>query len=148
MEATEPGRAFLDTNVLVYTFDTADEAKQQRAQSLLREIPAASLVVSAQVLGEFFWTVTRRLETPLGRDAALAAVDRFSRLGVVVIDKHLVRAAIELTGSASISYWDALIVKAARFGACRRLLTEDLNHGQVIDGVRVENPFLDPADKP
>lgn len=146
MAATERGRVFLDTNVLVYLFDTADRTKQDRARSLLREIPAAALVVSAQVLGEFFRATTRRLPTPLDETTAVSAVARFSRFTVVPIDGPLVRAAIDLTRSASIAYWDALIIKAASSSACRRLLTEDLNHGQVIDGVRIENPFLDSTD--
>lgn len=145
MVATERGRVFLDTNVLVYLFDTADRAKQRRAQSLLRETPAPSLVVSAQVLGEFYWASTRKLATPLDHGSAVAAVARFTRFHVVPIDGQLARDAIELTESASIAYWDALIVKAASSSACGRLLTEDLNHGQVIDGVRIENPFLEPA---
>ncbi len=146
MGATESGRVFLDTNVLVYLFDTRDPTKQHRAQSLLREIPSASLVVSAQVLGEFYWATTRKLPTPLDHGTAESAVARFSRLRVVAVDRQLVRDAIDLSDSVSIGYWDALIVKAASLASCPRLLTEDLNHGQVIDGVRIENPFRDSAD--
>lgn len=142
MDTAEPGRAFLDTNVLVYLFDTGEPGKQQRAQSLLRETPAPLLVTSAQVLGELYWATTRRLATPLDHDTARAAVHRFTRLTVVPVDKELVRGAIELTQAAAIAYWDALVVKAAAASACSRLLTEDLDHGQIIDGVRIENPFL------
>ena len=73
---------------------------------------------------------------------ARAALGWLSGLTVVPIDRDLVLGAIDLTERASIAYWDALIVRAAASAGCRRLLTEDLNHGQVIDGVRVENPFL------
>lgn len=141
MSAGEPSRAFFDTDVLVYLFDTADGAKQAHAQSLLRETPTASVVVSAQVLGEFYWATTRKLATPLDDETARSAVERLARFTVVSLDKELVRGAIELARTTSLAYWDALIVEAAKVGACRRLLTEDLNHGQVIDGVRIENPF-------
>lgn len=146
MTASEPDRTFLDTNVLVYLFDTQDEAKHERARSLLQETPAASLVLSTQVLSEFYWATTRRLSVPLDHAAAATAVDRLCRLAVVAIDKEMVRGAIELAEATSIAYWDALVVRAASFSVCQRLFTEDLNHGQVIDGVRVENPFLQLAD--
>jgi predicted nucleic acid-binding protein len=105
-------------------------------------MPPASIVVSAQVLGEFYWIVTRRLSSALSVAEAASAVDRLSRLSVVPLDRDMVLRAIALSESADIQYWDALIVQAAAAGGCRRLLTEDLNHGQVIDGVTVENPFV------
>ncbi|MDQ3973591.1 MAG: hypothetical protein M3276_04535 [Actinomycetota bacterium] len=71
----------------------------------------------------------RRLATPLGHDAAAAAIDRLARLTVVAVDKELVRGSQRLTRAALISYWDALVVRAASLGACECLLTEDLNHG-------------------
>jgi predicted nucleic acid-binding protein len=78
----------------------------------------------------------------LAYDEARAAIAWLSRLIVIPIDTDMVLAAIELGHSASIAYWDALIVGAAASAGCRRVLTEDLNHGQIIDGVRVENPFI------
>ena len=141
MDASARGNAFFDTNVLVYGFDERDPAKQERAANLLTEY-AGSIVVSSQVLSEFYWTVTRKLPSPLTAAEARSAIGSLSRFIVVPIDRDLVHAAIELADSASIAYWDALIVRAASSMACRRLLTEDLNHGQIIDSVRVENPFL------
>ncbi len=91
---------------------------------------------------------TRRLATPLGHDAAAAAIDRLARLTVVAVDKEFVRGSPRLTQAALINHWDALVVRAARLGACERLLTGDLNHGQVIDGVRIQNPFRDLAGGP
>lgn len=146
MSGTDPGRAFFDTNVLVYLFDAADPVKQQQAQSLLRDTPPSSVVVSAQVLGELYWATTRKLATPLAHDAARSATERVARFAVVPVDKELVRGALGLVESESLAYWDALIVEAANVGACHRLLTEDLNHGQVIKGVRIEDPFRGAAD--
>lgn len=68
-------------------------------------------------------------------------MDQLCRLRVVAVDRNLVRAAIELTESVQLSYWDGLILAAARSAGCHRLLTEDLNHGQILGGVRIENPF-------
>lgn len=133
-------RAFVDTNVLVYAFDDRDEAKRDRARALVAE-PPAPLVISAQVIGEFHVTVTRKLPTPLGQDDAAAAVNELLRLPVVPVDGELARAAVRTSAEAQLSYWDALIVEAAVVGGCDLLLTEDLSAGQTIRGVRVENPF-------
>lgn len=140
MDASGRGRAFFDTNILVYAFDTEEPEKQAIAQRLVAETPL--IVLSAQVLGEFYWTATRKLPQPLPRDQARSVVEWFSYMTVVAINDDLVRSAIALSDLASIAYWDALIVKAASSSGCSLLLTEDLNHGQVIDGVRIENPFL------
>lgn len=134
------GRAFVDTNVWVYAFDDAEPAKRDRARALLAD-PPGTLVVSAQVLGEFYVVVTRRLAAPVDPQVARAAVDQLCRLPVVPVDAELVRAASGTAQSAQLSYWDALIVEAAATAGCDRLLTEDLAAGTTIRSVRIENPF-------
>ena len=141
MDASPGAKAFFDTNVLVYAFDYRDLAKQERAASLLTE-HAGAIVISGQVLSEFYWTVTRKLPSPLTRDEALTAISLLSRFTVVPIERDLVLTAIELGDTTSIAFWDALIVKAASTSGCARLLTEDLSHGQTVDGIRVEDPFV------
>jgi predicted nucleic acid-binding protein len=134
-------RAFLDTNVLVYLFDHDEPAKRARAKQLLEQAKPGELALSVQVLGEFYVVVTRKLKRPLDTSAALQAVDWLSLLRVVALDPVLVKAAIQTSRSSQLSYWDALIVASAKAGGCKRLLTEDLNDGQQIGSVRVENPF-------
>ncbi len=131
--------AFLDTNVLVYAFDARDPGKQARAVELLESGPR--FVVSAQVLGEFYVTVTRKLAEPLEEAVAADAVERLAALRVIPIDGRVSIAAIETARLHQLSYWDALILEAAAFAGCDVLLTEDLAHGSVLRGVRVENPF-------
>ena len=133
-------RAFVDTNVLVYAFDDGAPSKRDRARALLTT-PPAPLVISAQVIGEFYVVVTRKLATPLDEDHAGAAVAELLRLPVVPIDGELARAAVSTSRAARLSYWDALIVEAAAAAGCDRLLTEDLSDGATIRSVRVENPF-------
>jgi len=136
------GRSFVDTNVVVYAVDEnpADRAKHDTAAELLvRE--AESLVLSTQVLQEFYHAVTRKLRTPLDAGRAAAAVRALSKMEVVGSDAALVLAAIDTSQSAQISIWDALIVEAAHRADCERVLTEDLSDGQVIRGVRIDNPF-------
>ncbi len=138
-----PDRAFLDTNVLVYAVDHDNRAKAECAREILATDEPGQLAISAQVLGEFYVVATGKLQRPLDPVLAEHAVEWLAFLDVVALDATSVRAAIRLARSSQLSYWDALIVTAAAAGRCERILTEDLNHGQVIAGVRVENPFRD-----
>lgn len=134
-------RSFVDTNVLVYASDADEPEKRHVARKALADAPAGTLVISTQVLVEYYVTVTRKLARALTVDDAAARVDELARLPVVISDTTLVQAAIATSRSATISLWDALIVEAARVGGCDRLLTEDLSAGSTIRGVRIENPF-------
>jgi len=134
-------RIFVDTNVWVYAVDGADPLKQARAREILSPVHGASIVTSAQVLGEFYATVTRNLARSVAPGDAAAMVERMRRLPVVEIDADRVGAAIDGSRSWQLSYWDALIVVAAQAAGCSRLLSEDLGAGVSYGAVRVENPF-------
>jgi predicted nucleic acid-binding protein len=134
-------RSFVDTNVWVYAVDRSDSAKQSRAQEVLQPTPDADLVISAQVLGEFFSVVTRKFARQVPIDEARALVAQMSRLPVVPIDARLVEAAIALSKEWQLSYWDGLIIAAAETSGCARLLSEDMSHGVVYGSVQVQNPF-------
>ena len=136
------GRTFLDSNVLVYSVDESpsEKAKHERAVELLSAQPE-SLVVSTQVLQEFYVVTTRKLKNPLSEERAARAVHGIAKLDVVGVDAPLVLAAIDTSRTVQISLWDALIIAAANRAGCERVLSEDLNAGQVISGVRIENPF-------
>ena len=133
-------KPFIDTNVLVYANDPADKRKQQIARETLLE-QAGSLVLSAQVLSEFYSVVTRKFSPLLGLEDARTIVDDLRRFPVVVLDEQLVLDAITISARAMLSYWDGLILAAARVAGCDVVLTEDLSHGSAIAGVRIENPF-------
>lgn len=135
------GSTFFDTNVLVYLFDRSAAAKQKRARALLAEL-APAIVISTQVLLEFYVTATAKLTPPLSPEDAESQVRNFSAFDVVAIDVALVRRAISLSREHKLSLWDALIVESARARGCTRLLTEDLQHGREFGRLRVENPFL------
>ncbi|MDQ3579674.1 MAG: PIN domain-containing protein [Actinomycetota bacterium] len=134
-------KSFLDTNVLVYLFDGSDPEKQRRADSVLESHDAARLVVSTQVLGEFYVTVTRKLVPPMDSASAMAAIAWISDYIVVPLDVSMVHKAIETSRTAQLSYWDALIIEAAASAGCDRILTEDLAAGSVLRGVLIDNPF-------
>jgi predicted nucleic acid-binding protein len=136
-------RSFFDTNVLLYLFDNREPDKKAAAQELIqREVEADRASLSTQVLQEFYVNATRKLAFPLSPEVAGARVRDFSRLPLVQVDVPLILAAISRSQRMSFSLWDAMIVEAALKAGADRLLTEDLQHGQVIEGMRVENPFL------
>lgn len=133
-------RCFYDTNILVYLFDNDSQSKQARARALLDE-EKDKIVLSVQILGEFYVTVTRKLKVPLAPDAAAEAVESFSRFEVEPLTAELVLAAVRRSRSSLFSYWDSLMVETARHAGAEVLFTEDLQHGQEIDGLRIVNPF-------
>ena len=135
-------RIFVDTNVWVYTVDQGEPDKQAQARLAVAPAPDMDVVVSAQVLGEFYVTVTRRLAVPLAAPEAAGLVDRMRGLSVVPIDSDLVAAALANARAWQTSYWDALILTAAETSGCDVVLSEDLSHDRVYGTVRVENPFL------
>jgi predicted nucleic acid-binding protein len=135
---------FIDTNVLVYLFDADAPEKKARALELFAATTLADeAVLSTQVLQEFFVTVTRKLQTPLPLDRAEQVVSELASLPMVSVDAPLVLRGIARQRTTGYSFWDALIIEAALAGGAERLLTEDLQNGQVIDGLRIENPFMD-----
>lgn len=133
--------SFVDTNVLVYAYDQGDVHKRSIAVKILED-DTLDLVVSAQVLDEFYWVVTRKLNRPLAEEVAHEVVRLLSQGDVVAIDATLVDAAITMARQHRLSLWDAAIVAAARRADCGELLTEDLAHGSTIAGITIRNPFL------
>jgi len=134
-------RTFLDSNILVYAEDSATPGKQERAIGLILEHGRQrSGVVSLQVLGEYFHTVTRQLRLDAG--VARSQVEFYSRYRVVVPAVMDVLAAIDLHRLHGFSYWDSLILQCARQSGCSVLLSEDMQNGQIVDGVKIVNPFL------
>jgi predicted nucleic acid-binding protein len=133
-------RPFVDTNVLVYAHDRDEPHKQATAHRVLDE-HAHDLVVSTQVLTEFYVATTRKLARPLDPERATRQVDELGRGTVVSVDVDLVRAAIALSRDRQLSLWDALIVRAAQRGGCDTVLTEDLQDGAMFDGIVIRNPF-------
>jgi predicted nucleic acid-binding protein len=134
--------AFLDTNVLVYAFDEGEPAKREVARDLVEEhLMGDDGMLSVQVLREFY-SATRKPSYPLPDEEAAEAVRYLAAFSPISEDVGMVLGAVRRSRELVLSFWDALIVEAALKGGADRLLTEDLQHGQVIEGLRVENPFL------
>jgi predicted nucleic acid-binding protein len=135
--------AFVDTNVLVYAFDRSSSPKKRVAQRLINELMEEDrLRVSTQVLQELFVTLTRKVSRPCSSDEALAVLEDLAAWPLMAVDYAAIRAAVGLAGQAKISFWDALVVVAAARTGAAVLYTEDMNDGQEILGVRINNPFV------
>jgi len=132
---------FLDTNVLVYAVSSApaEAAKKERTLELIEH---ADFGLSAQVLQEFYVTVTRKIAKPLSPEAAVALLDELRVFPIVETDYPLIVSGIEVSLEHEISYWDGTVVAAASALGASVLYTEDLNHRQTYGSVRAVNPFL------
>lgn len=133
-------RAFVDTNVWVYAVDRDEPDRQASARQLLRDLGSGA-VLSTQVMAEYHVTVTRKLGRPVPLADAGQHLQRMARLQVVPTDAALVVEAAALALSHQLSLWDAMVVRAAAVSGCEVLHTEDLTDGQILDGIRISNPF-------
>jgi predicted nucleic acid-binding protein len=137
-------KVFIDTNVLVYAHDMDAGQKHQTAKSILNDLLQRRCgALSMQVLQEFYVTVTRKLSSPLPKDEARAIFEDFSSLCVATTPEDI-RQAFLIEDGARIGFWDALIVAAAVRSGAAKIFSEDLNPGQTITGIRIENPFAAP----
>ncbi len=134
-------RTFIDTNVLIYAHDIDATAKNEVAKAVLRELWSERTgVLSMQVLQEFYVNVTRKIGTPLPKDTARKVVNSY--VAWCMETTHFeISAAFRIEDESRIGFWDALIVSSAVKSGATRILSEDLNAGQLISGIHVENPF-------
>ena len=135
-------RSFIDTNVLIYSDDSAFPEKREIAVELLTTLRRSGTgVLSIQVLQEYFAIATRKL----GVEVSLAQrrMELFARFDVVIPSIALLSSAVDLHRLRSLSWWDALVVQSAVSAGCSVLLSEDMQHGATLSGVRIENPFSD-----
>ena len=134
-------RALVDTNIWVYTVDSADPDRRRRALQAVGPAAEHELVVSSQVLSEFYAVVTRKLATPLDPAVAQRLVAQMAALPVVPVDGPLVITAVERSRAWDVSIWDALILCAAESAGCALVLSEDLAGGRTYGSVAVRNPL-------
>jgi predicted nucleic acid-binding protein len=135
------GRTFVDTNVLIYAHDADAKAKHGAAKNILRELWSERIgVLSPQVLQEFYVNVTKKIPHPLSKESARLVVSTYSIWCVETTSAEIANA-FRIEDESRIGFWDALIVASALKGGAHRILSEDLNSGQTIAGIRIENPF-------
>jgi len=133
---------FVDTNILVYAHDKSAGGKREAAADLLlRLLDDSKGLLSVQVLMEFFVAVTRKIPKPLSPKTASQVIRDLSFWTVFSPAAEDVLAGIGIADKYRISFWDAMIVRAAQATGASVLWSEDLNHGQIYEGVEVKNPF-------
>ena len=134
------GAVFLDTNVLIYAAQKSNKVKQKRARELINELSVKrQAVISSQVVSEFISIARKKLGCS---DSSLRRlVAKFAAFKIVSIDFEDTSRALEVSILNKISYWDALIIVAAKKSKCSLISTEDLNSGQQIEGMVIFNPF-------
>ena len=136
-------KVFFDTNVLVYAFDKSEPEKGAIARQLIRDFGTdGSLVLSTQVLQEYYVTVTKAGKSLLTREEAEEIVNDFAEFPLVQVDKSVVLRAMKRHQSEVFSFWDSLIVESAIQSGCSQLLSEDMQHGLVVDSLTICNPFI------
>lgn len=137
------GKVFVDTNILIYAHDLDAGQRNEISAAILRDLWENRIgIISTQVLQEFYVNVTRKIENPLPKSKARGIIESYLAWPVELNDAGTVLSASEIEERYMLSFWDAMIVASARKAKAEKLLTEDLNHGQEIEGILVENPFV------
>ena len=136
-------KIFIDTNILVYAHDLDAGDRHDKAAAVIEDLWDTNAgVISTQVLQEFYVTVTRKIIAPLERIRAREMIRNYLVWPVHLNDAETILSASEIEARSNLSFWDALIVAAARILKADKILSEDMNHGQRIEGILIENPFL------
>ena len=133
-------KSFLDTNILIYQMDGRDPPKQKKCRELVRALVLKhEAVISTQILQEFYVACTAKLKiTPI---LVKGMMHGYQNMEVVTVGTDLINETVDTSVQYHISFWDALVVVSAESAKCQYLITEDLNEGQVIRNVRVQNPM-------
>ena len=136
---------FIDTNVFIYQLEALDERKAAIADEIIRDgIASGNACISFQVIQETLNTVIRKAEVPLDRESAGSYLENvLAPLFRVPATIDLYERALDIQGRYRYSFYDSLIIGAALIGGCSRIYTEDLQHGQRIEGLTIHNPFAD-----
>ncbi len=134
------GKYFLHSNFFVYLFSENEPAKRHRCREILQKAEAkVHFVVSTQVMKEFAAVMIGKFKmAPL---VVKNIIDDLSEFEVIITDTYLIKEAIDIHLLHQLSFWDSLIVSAAKNANCSMVLTEDMDDGQVIEGVTIQNPF-------
>ncbi|HSZ60640.1 MAG TPA: PIN domain-containing protein [Terriglobales bacterium] len=134
-------KTFVDSNILIYAHDSDAKSKHAVAKSVLAELwSERSGTLSVQVLQEFYVNVTRKIALPISKAAARLVVNSYAIWSAETTPAEI-SMAFQIEDESRIGFWDALIVASALKRGATRILSEDLNGGQMIAGVKIENPF-------
>lgn len=136
------GKIFVDTNILVYSYDISAGEKQVKASEIMKELwDTGRGVISTQILQEFFVTVTGKIANPIDISLAKEIVNDFLKWKTVIINGETILDAIDIHKEHKFSFWDSMVVASAIEGGAKTLFSEDLSDKQTIRGIIIKNPF-------
>ena len=139
------GKIFVDTNIMIYAHDLNAGAKHIGALTIMETLwQQQTGVISTQVLQEFYVNVTRKITKPLPPAKARSIVENYLAWHIESNSLEAILLSSEIAERYMLSFWDAFIITAARNAQAEKIITEDLNSGQIIEGILIENPFIDP----
>lgn len=135
-------KTFVDTNIVVYAHDRSSGKKHKISKEILRKLWQKRIgILSTQVLQEFFYIATKKISDPINLSKARESIKHLLAWKLVVNDGPSILQAIDLYKKYKYSFWDSLIIQAAITGKAEILLSEDLRSGQIIESVKIINPF-------
>jgi predicted nucleic acid-binding protein len=132
---------FLDTNFLVYLFSEIEIEKSEKCSDMLSQLSNhVQFVLSTQVINEFSNIAISKFH----KDAidVKSIIDILSEFEIVINDVDIIKKGIDIKFRYQLSFWDSLIISAAKSAKCNIIVSEDLQDGQVIEGVKIQNPFI------
>jgi predicted nucleic acid-binding protein len=133
-------RIFLDTNVLVYTQNNLESIKQSTCRKVLYDLIINNkLVISTQVIQEYYNVATKKMN--LDKLFVKRTITMFDIYETITVQPTMILQAIDIHVLNQLSFWDSLIISTAKSANCSIILTEDMNDGQVIEGIKIQNPF-------
>ena len=133
-------RSFIDTNVLVYAEASDAPLKQRAALALLKGLYEEGLgVLSTQVLQEYCNVALKKLKLPA--QYVRSQLDLYEQYEVVQVTPAIIHAGLDLHQTRSVSFFDAIVLASAHASGCNVIWTEDMNAGEVVNGVTISNPF-------
>jgi predicted nucleic acid-binding protein len=134
-------KIFVDANILIYAHDVDAKSKHEVAKRVLADLwDQRTGILSMQVLQEFYVNVTRKIAIPLSKYAARTVVNAYA-IWCIETTPAEISSAFKIEDESRLGFWDALIVASAAKSRATRILSEDLNAGQIIAGVKIDNPF-------
>lgn len=136
-------RFTLDSNILVYALDGNAGDRHRMAARLIAQSPGLDCLLTLQAMAEFFFVVTRKAGMPM--EDANAQIDDWRTLFPVrAADAGTLTRGIAAVRDHGLAFWDAMLWACAKEGGCKVVLSEDFQHGRILDGVRFHNPFIEP----
>ena len=142
MNFMQDDKIFIDTNIIIYAFDVTAGKKHEIAKKILVDLwDSGRGIISTQVLQEFYVNAVQKIPRPISKDQAKEIICDFLRWQIVINTGNSIVGAIDISSRYGFSFWDALIIEAALSGNADLLLSEDLQDGQNINGLIIQNPF-------